>query len=164
VVESNAIVLGIGNLLNTDEGMGIHAVRRLEEQLGESNDDLQFVDGGTLGLNLLPLIEAASHVLLLDCVDAGRPPGTVIELAKDQIPLYSGVKMSLHQTTFQEVLGLAEIRHSLPHHLHLIGVQPANLSVGVELSPIVADQLPEVVKRAKEILAGWGILPASASG
>ncbi len=164
MVESKAIVLGIGNLLNSDEGLGIHAVRRLEQKFGQPGIDLQFVDGGTLGLNLLPLIEDASHILLLDCVNAGQPPGTVVELTKDQIPLYSGVKMSVHQTTFQEVLGLANLRSRLPPHLHLIGVQPADLSVGVELSPIVADKLPEIMKRAEEILVEWGILPTCESG
>lgn len=164
MVEPNAIVLGIGNLLNSDEGLGVHAVRRLEEELGTPDIGLQFVDGGTLGLNLLPLIEDASHLLLLDSVNAGQPPGTVVELTKGQIPLYSGVKMSVHQTTFQEVLGLANLRSRLPSHLHLIGVQPADLSVGVELSPIVADQLPEIVKRAKEILIEWGLLPTDESG
>jgi hydrogenase maturation protease len=164
VVESNVIVLGIGNLLNSDEGLGVHAVRRLQEELGTPDFGLQFVDGGTLGLNLLPLIEDASHVLLLDSVNAGQPPGTVVELTKDQIPLYSGVKMSVHQTSFQEVLGLASLRSRLPSHLHLIGVQPADLSVGVELSPIVAEKLPEVVKRAKEILDEWSVLPSSESG
>jgi len=164
VLATNAIVLGIGNLLNSDEGLGIHAVRRLEQELGKPGIGLQFVDGGTLGLNLLPLIEDASHLLLLDGVNAGQAPGTIVELTKDQIPLYSGVKMSLHQTTFQEVLGLADLRNHLPSHLHLIGVQPADLSIGVELSPIVAGLLPEIVKRAKEVLIEWGVLANSESG
>ena len=160
----NAIVLGIGNLLNSDEGMGVHAVRRLEAELGKPDIGLQLLDGGTLGLNLLPLIEDASHLLLLDSVNAGQAPGTIVELTKNQIPLYSGVKMSIHQTSFQEVLGLADLRHRLPSHLHLIGVQPADLSVGVELSPIVAGQLPVILRRANEILIEWGFLPTGEIG
>lgn len=162
MTENAVLVLGVGNLLNSDEGLGVHAVRRLQAELGERCPQVDFVDGGTLGLNLLPLVEAASHLLLLDCVNAGKAPGTLIELTKDEIPLYSGVKMSLHQTTFQEVLGLADMQGRLPENIHLIGVQPADLSIGVELSPQVAAQMEALIERAKGVLASWGALPAEA--
>jgi hydrogenase maturation protease len=152
---TRVIVLGIGNLLNRDEGVGIHAIRQLQNELGESMDDVEFVDGGTLGLNLLPLVESATHLLLLDCVDAGEPAGTLVELAKEQIPLYTGLKMSQHQTTFQEVMGLASIRGRLPDHLHLIGVQPADLEIGTDLSQSVLSKLPMMIDRAKRVLAEW---------
>ncbi len=139
-------MLGIGNLLNADEGVGVHAVRALEAELGRPlSRRWPFLDGGTLGLNLLPLVEDATHLLLLDCVNAGQPGGTIVELTKDEIPIYSGVKMSQHQTTFQEVLGLALLRGQLPEHLHLIGVQPVSLDIGTELTPEVQAVLPEMV-------------------
>ena len=190
---SRLVVLGIGNTLNRDEGVGVHAVRALKAHLtprppshltpqppslpgkGEPNSPLlvgegsggrslagegrrgevEFLDGGTLGLNLLPIVEEASHLLILDAVDAHQPPGAVIELAGDEIPLFSGIKLSQHQVTFQEVLGLAAVRGKLPAHLHLIGVQPADLAIGLELSPVVAAALPEVIRRASTVLAKW---------
>jgi hydrogenase maturation protease len=152
---SNVLVLGIGNLLNSDEGVGVHAVRLLEEQTGKGFPNVKYLDGGTLGLNLLPLVEDATHLLLLDCVDAGLPGGTVIELAKDEIPIYSGVKMSQHQTTFQEVLGLAVLRARLPDYLHLIGIQPVSLRIGTDLSPKVQAALPDMVLRAAARLTVW---------
>jgi len=79
----------------------------------------------------------------------------VIELARDEIPLYAGVKLSQHQITFQEVLGLAHMRGNLPPNLHLIGIQPADLSIGLELSPTVEQALPEVIRRARAILEEW---------
>ena len=159
------VVLGIGNTLNRDEGVGVHAVRALETQRSPSPDrslarqergEVEFLDGGTLGLNLLPIVEEASHLLILDAVDARQAPGTVIELTGDEIPLFSGIKLSQHQVTFQEVLGLAAVRGKLPPHLHLIGVQPADLEIGLELSHVVTAALPEVIARAAGVLRAWG--------
>jgi len=155
MTEPRVLVLGIGNLLNADEGVGVHAVRSLEAEFGERYPEVAFLDGGTLGLNLLPLVEDATHLLLLDCVNAGQPEATIVELTKDQIPLYSGVKMSQHQTTFQEVLGLAMLRGHLPEHLHLIGIQPVSLEIGTDLTPAVQTVLPDMIDRAATRLSTW---------
>ena len=153
-MERNLLVLGIGNLLNTDEGIGVHAIRQLQARYPDS--DVPMADGGTLGLNLLPLVEDATHLLLLDAVDAGREPGSVIELDKDDIPIFGGYRLSQHQLTFQEVLGLALIREKLPEHLYLIGIQPASLEIGVDLSPVVEAALPIMLDKAAEVLHRWG--------
>jgi len=152
-----SVVLGLGNTLNMDEGVGVHALALLERECG-TRTSVEFLDGGTLGLNLLPLVEQTGHLLLLDAVNAGKVPGSIVELTKEQIPLFAGTKMSQHQLTFQEVLGLAHVRGALPEHLHLIGVQPADLSTGVGMSEAVRQALPEVLQRAKEILRRWGLL------
>ena len=151
------IVLGLGNTLNKDEGLGVHTLKALEEKLGNV-DTLEFVDGGVLGLNLLPWVEEASHLLILDAINARRTPGTVIEMTGDQIPMYKGIKMSDHQITFQEVLGLAKFREKLPPRLHLIGAQPVDMSIGLELSQEVTAVIPEVVRLAEQCLSEWGLL------
>ena len=99
------------------------------------------VDGGVLGMSLLPLVEECSHLLVLDAVDAEQPAGTLLELAGEDIPLYNGVKMSEHQVGFQEVLAMAKFRERFPAHLYMVGVQPADLSVRVGLSPEVTASL-----------------------
>ncbi len=152
---STTVVLGIGNILNRDEGVGVRALDHLREHLGEP-DDVDLIDGGVLGLELLQIVESADRLLILDAVDAGLEPGTVVELVGDEIPLYTKVKMSQHQVTFQEVLALAAMRDSMPPELHLIGVQPADLSIGIELSPEVESVVPEVAERAASVLTGWG--------
>lgn len=149
------IILGIGNLLNRDEGVGIHAVRALQAQ-NTLDAEWEILDGGTLGLNLLPLVEEASHLIVLDAIDARREPGTLIELPREQVPLFSAVKMSQHQLSFQEVLGLAQVRGCLPEHLVLLGIQPADLSIGVELSPIVARALPLLLARVEQLAHTMG--------
>ncbi len=148
------VVLGLGNILNKDEGLGVRALSDLSAQ-SDLPYGFEMLDGGVLGLNLLMIVEECSHLLLLDSVDAGQQPGTIIELRKDQIPLYSGVKLSQHQVTFQEVLGLANIRGSLPEHLHLVGIQPLDISIGLELSSEVEKTLPEVVSCAKAVMHRW---------
>jgi hydrogenase maturation protease len=153
------IVLGLGNILNRDEGLGVHAVKALQEQTGsQAGVKVEFVDGGVLGMNLLMLVEDCSHLLVLDAVDARKAPGTLVELSREQIPLYAGIKMSEHQVTFQEVLGLANIRGKLPPHLHLIGIQPVDLSIGLGMSPLVEATLPALYDGARAMLAQWGLL------
>lgn len=151
------IVLGLGNTLNKDEGLGVHALKALEAELGQVGT-LEFVDGGVLGLNLLPWVEESSHLLILDAINARKEPGTVIEMRRDEIPMYTGIKMSDHQITFQEVLGLAKFRQKLPPNLHLIGAQPLDLSIGVDLSPEIAAVIPEINRRARQCLIEWGLL------
>ena len=158
---SRKIVLGIGNILNRDEGLGVHALKAFEAWL-QSNPaicpSVELLDGGTLGLSLLPLVEESSHLLILDSVSAGKKPGEIIERSNEQILLYSNIKMSQHQVSFQEVLGLAKVRGNFPDYLHLIGVQPADLSIGFGPSPIVAEQFPQVVDRIITVLQEWGEL------
>lgn len=148
------VVLGLGNILNKDEGLGVQALKLLDARLGEQSE-FELLDGGVLGLNLLLIVEECSHLLILDAVNVGKPAGTVVELTKEQIPLFSGIQLSQHQITFQEVLGLAKIRGYLPEYLHLIGIQPEDITIGLDLSPMVDHSLPEVVERAKKVITGW---------
>lgn len=152
------LVLGLGNLLNRDEGLGIHALQALAECLRSRTPGVEFVDGGTLGLELLPLVESCSHLLVLDAVAAGYPFGSLIELPGEAIPLVTEMKLSQHQLTFQEIAGLARFRGNLPPQFHLAGLQPADLSLGVGLSPIVAAALPRLLECATGVLDAWGLL------
>lgn len=135
----------------------MHAVAALRQAL-PAHPALELLDGGVMGLDLLAVVEECSHLLLLDAIDAAQPGGTLIEMRKEEIPLYRGVMLSEHQVSFQEVLGLALFRDRLPQHLHLIGVQPADLSAGLELSPTVAAVLPALVERTRRLLHDWQLL------
>ena len=148
------VVLGLGNILNNDEGLGVRALELLGTQPGLPIG-FELLDGGVLGLNLLMIVEECSHLLILDAVDAGKPPGTLVELRKEEIPLYTGVKLSQHQVTFQEVLGLAAMRGHLPENLHLLGIQPMDVSIGLELSNEVQAALPQMADRAISVLQHW---------
>lgn len=153
------IVMGLGNTLNKDEGLGVHALELLQKKLADLAPEVEFLDGGALGLNLLPWVEEASHLLVLDSmVSRFSIPGQVMELAKDEIPLYRNIKMSDHQITFQEVLGLAKFRDKFPEHLHLIGAQPVDMSIGYGISPEIEAVMPEILTRAERVLREWGLM------
>jgi hydrogenase maturation protease len=154
-MKNRITVLGVGNLLSMDEGVGVHAVRALAERHRDEMPEADFLDGGTLGLNLLPYVEAANSLLILDAVDYGSPPGTVIELEGDSIPRFTGIKLSEHQVTLQEVLGLAQIRGRLPGRMMLIGIQPAKMETGDSLSATVSVALPEMLAKAEAVLREW---------
>jgi hydrogenase maturation protease len=155
--EGRRVVLGLGNILNRDEGLGVHCLEPLRERL-KDRPVLEVLDGGVLGLDLLPLVESCSHLLVLDAVAAGRPPGTIVELGGDEIPRLARAKLSWHQVTFQEVLQFAGVRGRLPGHLRLVGAQPADLSTGYGLSPVLAPLVPKIAARAVAVLEGWGLV------
>jgi hydrogenase maturation protease len=148
--------MGLGNPLYRDEGLGIQALELVKTRLGLV-PGLEYIDGGVLGLNLLPFIEECSHLLVLDAIDAGQPAGTRIALDRDEIPYYPGIQMSEHQIGFQDVLGLALIRGKMPPHLRLLGLQPCDLSVGFGFSPVVKKALPGLVESSLEVLCEWGV-------
>jgi hydrogenase maturation protease len=153
------IVMGLGNTLNKDEGLGVHALALVEEKLADSAPEVEFLDGGALGLNLLPWVEDASHLLVLDSmISRFSLPGQVMELAKDEIPLYRNIKMSDHQITFQEVLGLAKFRGHFPENLHLVGAQPVDMSIGYGISPEIEAIMPEILTRTERVLREWRLI------
>ena len=155
--KNRKIVLGLGNILNRDEGLGVHCLETLRKDL-QDFPSIDILDGGVLGLDLLPLVESCSHLLILDAVDARKTPGTIIELRGDEIPLFSQIKLSWHQVTFQEVLQLAGVRGNLPGRLHLVGAQPADISIGFGLSPVIGPLVPDLAGRAVAVLKKWRLL------
>jgi hydrogenase maturation protease len=150
------VVLGLGNMLMADDGVGLAALARLEEEWFIPRD-VELVDGGTWGMTLLPVIEHADRVLILDAIDLGDPPGTLIRLEDDEIPRFLGVKLSPHQVDLREVLALAELRGTMPNHVIALGIQPEQVEMSTVLSPVVAARLDQLVHLAAEILYDWGI-------
>ncbi|GAC89911.1 Ni/Fe-hydrogenase, b-type cytochrome subunit [Anoxybacillus flavithermus NBRC 109594] len=147
-------VLGIGNLLYSDEGVGIHILPLLEKQLAKY-DNVEVIEGSTDGMRLLGTIEETEYLAIVDAVNAGKEAGTMITLVGDEIPAYFGIKMSIHQLGFQEVLSAAKLRQTCPKQMVLFGIQPASLSLGLELSPIVQAQLPRVVEQVVHQVEKW---------
>ncbi len=147
-------VLGIGNLLYSDEGVGIHVLPLLEEKLAKY-DNVEAIEGSTDGMRLLGTIEETEYLAKVDAVNAGKEAGTIITLVDDEIPAYFGIKMSIHQLGFQEVLSAAKLRQTYPKQMVLFGIQPASLSLGLELSPIVQAQLPCVVEQVVHQVEKW---------
>ena len=154
----DTLVLGIGNVLWADEGFGVRAVAALDAHW-RFPESVTLMDGGTQGLYLLPHVQECRRLLVLDAVDYGLHPGTLHIVRDGDIPAYlSEGKMSLHQSSFQEVLALARLSGRSPRHAALVGVQPAVLKdFGGSLSPIVRARIPEAIAASLAILADWGV-------
>ncbi|MDH4061729.1 MAG: HyaD/HybD family hydrogenase maturation endopeptidase [Aquincola sp.] len=154
------VVLGIGNVLWADEGFGVRCVEALQARW-DFAPHVRLADGGTQGLYLLPLVQSARRLLILDAVDYGLPPGTLKLVENDEVPRFLGAKkMSLHQTGFQEVLMLAQMTDSYPREVLLVGCQPEQLEdYGGSLRPVVKAALEDALPLAIERLAQWGAQP-----
>ena len=119
---------------------------------------MEIVDAGTQGHPLLAFVERATRLLLLDAVDFGLQPGTIVEKDSTGIPAYlSAHKMSLHQNSFSEVLALAELKDCLPEEIRLIGAQPLDMTYGNTLSPLLLSRLDTLVDMALHQLQAWGV-------
>lgn len=150
------VVLGLGNMLMADDGIGLAALTRLQDEWFVP-PDVDLVDGGTWGMNLLPIIEGTDRLLVLDAIDHGREPGTLLRLENDDVPRFLATKLSPHQIDLREVLALAQLRGTIPAELVAVGLQPEKIEMSTELSPAVQARLGVMVEEAARTLAGWGI-------
>lgn len=149
------LLLGLGNPLMGDDGIGLAALTRLLAQ-HELPPGVEAMDGGTWGMNLLPVIESHRQVVLLDAINAGAAPGSLVELSQDGLPRYFQHKLSPHQIDLREVLALAEWRGTMPDEILALGIQPERVELHDGLSPRVSQALPALVARAVARLEAMG--------
>lgn len=147
-------ILGIGNTLYTDEGLGVHALTALQEKFG-MDKQVELVDGSTDGMSLLGPVEDTDYLIVIDAINAGKEGGCIIELHGNDIPAYYGIKMSIHQLGFQEVLLAAKLREKYPKNIVMIGMQPTSLELGIGLSEKNEGQLPELIKLVELHVNEW---------
>jgi hydrogenase maturation protease len=156
---SRVLVLGAGNILLSDEGIGVRVVEALQRRC-RFPEEVEILDGGTCGMDLLDIIAGRDHLILVDAVDTGSPPGTVVRLEGNQVPAVFRTKSSPHQLGLQDVLALLLLLDAAPAHVTVIGVQPASLDIGLELTPAIAARFDDMVEMVAGELAAIG-LPAT---
>lgn len=142
----------------SDDGVGVRVVQSLLEHF-RFPAGVSVVDGGTLGLDLLPMLEGVDRLLIVDAVETGRPPGSLARLAGEDIPVALKTKVSPHQMGLSDLLVVAELQGHLPREMVLWGVQPASLEMAMELSPPVAEQVEPLAGQVLAELAEWGVVP-----
>ena len=151
------IIMGLGNVLYGDEGLGVHAAGHLC-RCWQFPEHVEVVDGGTQGHTLLSIVERAECLLILDAVDFGLPPGQIVIREGQDIPMYlTSQKVSPHQNSFSEVLALAELRGALPKKLVLVGMQPVSMKMGAPLSELVEQRLETLALTGLAQLRRWGV-------
>ncbi len=142
--EKHIMVLGVGNLLFTDEGVGIHAIQTLLEQY-EFSQNVSIEDGGVLGINLLGIISEADDLIVVDAIRNGGAPGTLYRLEGDDIPKRILGKNSLHQVDLLEALTLCQALDKVPETV-IVGVEPEDIeTLGLELTPPVQEKMGDLI-------------------
>ncbi len=152
--QDRKVVVGVGEIIGGDYGLGRRAMRLLQDS-ANTMVDVEFVEAGTVGSDMEQLIEGSSHLLVLDAVDMGRTPGTIVEFAHADADVLGKLRRLPHQIEFHEILEHAVTHNAFPEHVHLIGVQPGTFMPGFELSGEVNAAIPAVVKRASSVLHEW---------
>lgn len=140
----STLVLGLGNILLRDEGVGVHVVRALAE-VGLPAD-VEVFDGGTAGIDLLDVLADRHRVIVIDALDCDGPPGTVLRLEPGDLLPAAGQAVSLHEMGLLETLAVARVLGIAPRDLVILGVKPHDVKWGLDLSPKIKRLLPRIVE------------------
>ncbi len=151
--ERRTLVLGLGNLVHSDDGLGVHAIQILQRD-SRVPSHVVLLDGGTQGLALLPHISAFERIIVVDALDVGEPPGTLVRLEGDALRHLPG-KPSVHQLGFADLMVALELLGESPEQIVLFGIQPLSLDWGTELTPPVRDALERIPDLVIEQLRAW---------
>ena len=150
------VLLGVGNILLTDEGLGVHVVKDIKESF-TFTPDITIIDGGTMGMELLTYMRGMKKILLVDAINGGEPAGTVYEFPHKELEQYFTEHISVHEVGMQDILRIRAIQEEPLEDAVVIGVEPESLEIGFEPSEVVQRALPEVKDRVLNVLRQWGI-------
>jgi hydrogenase maturation protease len=149
-------LIGLGNILMGDEGVGVHAVEALRRRY-EFSSDLDLIDGGTLGLDLLPLLEGAEKIFFLDALHLQSDPGTIAVLEDAEIPSFLGRALSFHQVGLGDLLFASKLIGMKPFKVLLIGIQPEKVEMGLTLSKTLQGRFENYIQTILGKLAEFGV-------
>ena len=154
------LVMGVGNILLTDEGIGVRTIEALEQDY-DFADNIEVVDGGTAGMELLEIMANKDHVILVDAVNTGADKGTVVSLFDDQVPALFRSRISPHQLGISDLLGVMSLTGEIPKHFSLFGVVPFSIDTGIELSEQMTPIKQELVELVVNKLTELGFAPTA---
>ncbi|MBF0355198.1 MAG: HyaD/HybD family hydrogenase maturation endopeptidase [Alphaproteobacteria bacterium] len=154
------MILGIGNMLMSDEGIGVRVVQEMESRFRFS-PDIEIVDGGTSGMELLEPMMNLNHLIVVDAVRSGDPAGTLIRLEDDEVPALFQTRLSPHQLGLSDVLATLKLAGGFPLHLVLLGCEPESLATHMGLTPSVEAQVEPLIEAVLAELAKIGLAPLS---
>lgn len=154
---SGTLVLGLGNLLLSDDGLGVHAIDRLRKDPrvdSSVHSDVTLLDGGTQGLSLMPHLSGFPRLLVIDAVDVGEAPGTLVRFEGKALDGLPG-KASVHQLGFADLMVAMKLLGESPEELVVLGAQPQSTEWGVELTPPLQNALLSLLDLVVAQLQGW---------
>jgi len=138
------LVLGVGNILLRDDGVGVHVVKAMQQMAIPANVEL--MDGGTAGADLVEYLNSRNKVIVIDAVRGGGEPGAVYRFTPADIRVRKDIHTSAHQIDLLEALAMAEFLGDAPKNVVIYGIEPHSLGWGLEISPEVAAVVPEVIE------------------
>ena len=141
-----------------DDGIGVRVVHKLQQEY-RFPENVEIMDGGTLGLDLLPKLENLSYLIMVDAVETGKKAGTCVRLSGQELPIALETKVSPHQMGLKDLLAVSELMGHSPREMVLVGIQPECIEMEIGLSPSVASQLDTLVSNVLVELQRWGIEP-----
>ena len=151
----NILVLGIGNVLLTDEGIGVRALKELERKfIFPAN--IELLDGGTAGIELLRHIRNRDYLIIIDAMKCGQKPGTVVRVEGDDVPAAFRTRISPHQLGLSDLLAAAMLTDELPKNLVLFGVEPESIDIGLDLTDTVEANLNKLLDAVADELRSTG--------
>lgn len=150
------IILGVGNILLSDEGVGVRAIERFREEY-RLPPEVEVIDGGTTGMEMLEDLACATHLIIVDAVRSRQAPGTIVRIAGDDVPVFFKTKLSPHQVGLSDVLATLTLNDEQPGGVTVFGVEPLSLETGMALTPQVEALLPALVSHVADELALLGI-------
>ncbi len=153
---SRIAVLGIGNVLMEDEGVGVHVVNRLEKEY-DFSPSIQLIDGGVTGTDLLPYLEENDRVIIVDAVNFEEEPGFIGSIENDDILTRLTTKMSLHHLGITDVLSSLKLLGTGPEEIFLVGIQPASINLTMELSDTIITRMDRIIEVVLDKLDNWNI-------
>ncbi|MGQ9649863.1 MAG: HyaD/HybD family hydrogenase maturation endopeptidase [Phycisphaerae bacterium] len=139
------LVLGVGNILLRDEGVGVRVIEAMREMAMPPG--VEVVDGGTAGADLLDIISDRHKVIVVDAMDAGLEPGTILRLRAEDLASAGRPLISLHELALTETIAAAQIVGSMPDELIIWGIQPKDIRPGDVLSAQIASSVPRLIEQ-----------------
>lgn len=150
------VVLGIGNILCTDDGVGVHTVNELEKRY-DLPPEITVIDGGTSAMDCLDQMADADHMLIADAMRFHAEPGSIKRVDHDGLQAHFKTKLSPHQVGLSDVLATMNLHGIMPKRVVLFGMQPKSFELGLELSPEIAPRLPALLACLVDELAAIGV-------
>jgi hydrogenase maturation protease len=156
-MSTKILLIGLGNILLQDEGVGVHVVNAIRGRYA-CTPEVDIIDGGTLGLDLLPLFSDREKVLIIDAVNFGKEHGYIGVLEDGEIPAVLHAKLSVHHIGLADILSAATLMGVKPRKIRLIGIQPESTNTfGLEVTPAVREKIEELIEKGIATLKEWNV-------
>ncbi len=149
-------VIGLGNILLRDEGVGVHVANAIKQRY-TFTPEVEIIDGGTMGLDLLPVFEGRDRVLIIDAVDFQKEPGHIGVIENENIPSVLNSKLSVHHINLTDVIYASKLMNILPSEIFLVGIQPESLDAGLDMTDTINKKINALIEIVLERLKQWGV-------